>query len=112
MNVPKKTEVHKKPTRRMTRSQNVATTVDVLQPSVMANSTCRMRTRSQSSEKSANSVPSSSNTDKLHDATLDVTVSLLNMNIDGNSTYRLPPVEMQDDKESDNATTPKVATWK
>ena len=87
INVPKKTELDNKPTHRITRSQNVVSIGDLSQPSVMENEPQRMRTRSQLSEKSENSLQASKNLDNSHDATLDVTVSLLNMNIDGQKKY-------------------------
>ena len=83
INVPKKTKLDNKPTRRITKSQNVASTGDLSQPSVMENEPLRMRTRSQSSDKSEKSLQASKNLDNSHDATLDVMVSLLNLNIDG-----------------------------
>ena len=106
INVPKKTELDNKPTRRITRSKNVASTGDLSQPSVMDNEPRRMRTRSQSSEKSENSLKGSKNLDNSHDATLDVTVSLLNMNIDGTKKHIFSPMGIKDDKKTENATTP------
>ena len=108
INVPKKTELDNKPTRRITRSQNVVSTGDLSQPSVMENEPQRMRTRSQSSEKSENSLQASKNLDNSHDATLNVTVSLLNMNIDGQKKYIVSPMGIKDNKKTENGTTPKV----
>ena len=67
-----------------------------------------MRTRSQSSDKSENSLKASKNLDNSHDATLDVTVSLLNINIDGQKKYIVSPTGIKDDKKTENGTTPKV----
>ena len=108
INVPKKTELDNKPTCRITRSQNVVSTGDLSQPSVTENEPQRMRTRSQSSEKSENSLQASKNLDNSHDATLDVTVSLLNMNIDGQKKYIVSPTGIKDNKKTENGTTPKV----
>ena len=107
INVPKKTKLDNKPTCRITRSQNVVSTGDLSQPSVMENEPRRMRTRSQSS-KSENSLQASKNLDNSHDATLDVMVSLLNMNIDGQKKYIVSPTGIKDDKKTENGTTPKV----
>ena len=108
INVPKKTELDNKPTRRITRSQNVVSTGDLSQPSVTENEPQRMRTRSQSSEKSENSLQASKNLDNSHDATLDVTVSLLNMNMDGQKKYIVSPMGIKDNKKTENGTTPKI----
>ena len=108
INVAKKTELDNKPTHRITRSQNIASTGDLSQPSVTENEPWRMRTRSQSSDKSENSLKASKNLDNSHDATLDVTVSLLNMNIDGKNKYIVLPMGKKDDKKTENATIPKV----
>ena len=87
MNVPKNTELDNKPTPRITRSHKVASTGNLSQPSLTENETQRMRTRSQSSDKSENSLKSSKNMDTSRDSTLDVTVSLLNMKIDPQTKY-------------------------
>ena len=67
MNVPKNTKLENKPTPRITRSHKVATTGNLSQPSLMENETQRMRTRSQSSDKSENSLKSSKNMDTSRD---------------------------------------------
>ena len=56
LNVGNNTKFDKKPKHIITRSKNVETTSDLSQPSVTDNEPRRMRTRSQSSEKSENSV--------------------------------------------------------
>ena len=108
INVPNKTKFDKKPKCRITRSKNIETTGDLSQPSVTDNEPRRMRTRSQSSEKSENSVQSRKNPDNSHDATLDVTVSLLNLNIDGSQKHIVSPTGIKEDKKTENATTSKV----
>ena len=108
INVPKKTELDNKPTCRITRSQNIASTGDLSQPSVMENEPWGMRTRSQSSDKSENSLQASKNLDNSHDATLDVMVSLLNLKIDGQKKYIVLPMGIKDDKKTENATTEEM----
>ena len=91
MNVPKNTELDNKPTPRITRSLKVPSTGNLSQPSLMENEAQRMRTRSQSSDKSENSLKSSKNMDTSRDSTLYVTVSLLNMKIDPQTKYMVLP---------------------
>ena len=91
MNVPKNTELDNKPTPRITRSHKVASTGNLSQPSLTENEAQRMRTRSQSSDKSENSLKSSKNMDTSRDSTLDVMVSLLNMKIDPQTKYMVSP---------------------
>ena len=104
MNVPKNTELENKPTPIITRSCKVATTGNLSQPSLTENETQRMRTRSQSSDKSKNSLKSSKNMDTSCDSTLDVTVSLLNMKIDAQTKYM--------DEKGEYITTPKITPIK
>ena len=101
-NVETKTELDKKPTGRITRSQNILGTGDLSQPSVTENEPRRMRTRSQSSDKSENSQSASKNLDSTHDATMDVTVSLLNLNMDANTKYIIYPSDKKNDKKTYN----------
>ena len=108
LNVTIQTKFHKKPKNRITRSKKVETTGDLSQPSLTDNEPRRMRTRSQSSEKSENSVQNRKNLDNSHDATLDVSVSLLNMNIDGGQKERISPMSKTDDKKPENATNRKL----
>ena len=96
----------------MTRSHKVATTGNLSQPSLMENETQRMRTRSQSSDKSENSLKSSKNMDTSHDSTLDVTVSLLNMKIDAQTKYMVSPMGRKEDEKGEYITTPKITPIK
>ena len=107
LDVDNNTKFGKKPKHIITRSKNVETTVDLSQPSVMDNEARRMRTRSKSSEKSENSVQNRKNPDNSHDATLDVTVNLLNLNIDGSQKQIVLPMTITDDKKTENATKKK-----
>ena len=108
LNVTIHTKFDKKPKNIITRSKKVETTGDLSQPSLMDNEPRRMRMRSQSSEKSENSVQNRKNEDNSHDATLDVTVSLLNMNIDGSQKKIISPMSKTDDKKPENATNRKL----
>ena len=112
MNVPKNTELDNKPTPRITRSYKVASTGNLSQPSLMENEAQRMRTRSQSSDKSENSLKSSKNMDTSHDSTLDVTVSLLNMKIDPQTKYMVLPTGQKEDEKGEYITTPKITPIK
>ena len=80
-----KSEVDNRPTRRITRSHNIENTVDLSQPAVSESEPHRMRTRSQSSDHSEQSSKGNKNLDTSNDATSDVTVSLLNLQIDKNT---------------------------
>ena len=111
-NVPKNTELDNKPAPIMTRSHKVVTTGNLSQPSLRENETQRMRTRSQSSDKSENSVKSSKNMDTSRDSTLDVTVSLLNMNIDAETKYMVSPMGEKEDEKGEYITTPKITPIK
>ena len=82
MNVATKSEVDNRPTRRITRPHNIESTVDLSQPAVSESEPRRMRTRSQLSDHSEQSSKGNKNLDTSNDATSDVTVSLLNLQID------------------------------
>ena len=111
-NVDKKTDLNNKPTGRITRSQNVLGTDNLSQPSVTKNEPGRMRTRSQSSDKSENLSKSRKNLDTTHDATMDVTVSLLNMNIDENKKYIISPSGKKDNNNTHGDNTPTISKRK
>ena len=108
LNVANNTKFDKKPKHIITRSKNIEMTGDLSQPSVMDNEPRRMRMRSQSSERSENSEQNRKNQDNSHDATLDVTVSLLNLNIDGSQKQIVLPMAKTDDKKPENATNRKI----
>ena len=112
MNVPKNTELDNKPTPRITRSHKVASTGNLSQPSLMENEAQRIRTRSQSSDKSENSLKSSKNMDTSRDSTLDVMVSLLNMKIDPQRKYMVLPMGQKEDEKGEYITTPKITPIK
>ena len=112
INVPKNTELDNKPTARITRSHKVASTGNLSQPSLTENEAQRMRTRSQSSDKSENSLKSSKNMDTFHDSTLDVTVSLLNMKIDPQTKYMVSTMGRKEDEKGEYITTPKITPIK
>ena len=111
-NVEKRTELDNKPTGRITRSQNVMSTGNLSQPSVTKNEAGRMRTRSQSSDKSENLSKASKNLDTTHDATMDVMVSLLNLNIDANKKYIISPLGKKDNKNTHGDNTPTISQRK
>ena len=71
-----------------------------------------MRTRSQSSDKSENSLKSSKNMDTSRDSTLDVTVSLLNMKIDPQTKYMVSTTGRKEDEKGEYITTPKITPIK
>ena len=112
INVPKNTELDNKPTPIITRSHKVATTGNLSQPSLTENETQWMRTRSQSSDKSENSLKSSKNLDNSRDSTLEVTVSLLNMKIDSQTKYMVSPTGRKKDEKGEYTTTPKITPIK
>ena len=112
INVPKNTELDNKPTARITRSHKVASTGNLSQPSLTENEAQRMRTRSQSSDKSENSLKSSKNMDTSRDSTLDVTVSLLNMKIDPQTKYMVSTMGRKEDEKGEYITTPKITPIK
>ena len=107
--VEKTTDLDNKTTHRITRSQNVVSTSDLSQPSVTENEPARMRTRSQSSDKSEMSSKSMKTSDSTHDATMDVTVSLLNLNIDANQKYMFSPLRKKDDDITYGDFTPTIS---
>ena len=104
--VEKRTELDNKTIGRITRSQNVISTGNLSQPLVTENEAGRMRTRSQSSDKSEMSSKSMKTFDTTHDATMDVTVSLLNLNIDANKKYMISPSGKMDDRNTHGVNTP------
>ena len=108
LNVGSKPEVDNRPTCRITRSHNIPSTVELSQPSVSETEPCQMRTRSQSSDKSEQSSKGSKNLDTSNDATLDVTVSLLNLNIDQNTKYIISPKDKKDKKITEDEKIPKL----
>ena len=112
INVPKNTKLDNKPTARITRSHKVASTGHLSQPLLMENEAQRMRTRSQSSDKSENSLKSSKNMDTSRDSTLDVTVSLLNMKIDPQTKYMVSTMGRKEDEKGEYITTPKITPIK
>ena len=108
MNVGTKREVDNRPTCRITRSHNIASTVELSQPSVSKSEPHQMRTRSQSSDKSEQSSKGSKNLDTSNDATLDVTASLLNLKINQNTKYIISPKGKKDNKITEDEKIPKV----
>ena len=110
--VEKRTKLENKTTGRMTRSHNVVGTGNLSQPAVTDNEPGRMRTRSQSSKKSEMSSKSSKNFDTTHDASMGVTVSLLNLNIDQNKKYIISPSVKKDNKNTHGDNTPTISQRK
>ena len=110
--VEKRIELDNKTTGRITRSQNVVSTGNLSQPSVTENEPGRMITRSQSSDKSEMLSKSMKTFDTTHDATMDVTVSLLNLNIDANKKYMFSPSRKKDDDITYGDFTPTISQRK
>ena len=101
--VEKATDLDNKTTCRITRSQNVVSTGD--EPA-------RMRTRSQSSDKSEMSSKSMKTADSTHDEIMDVTVSVLSLNIDANHKNMFSPLGKKDDDITYGDFTPTISQRK
>ena len=110
--VEKTTDLDNKTTCRITRSQNVVSSGDLSQPSVTENEPARMRTRSQSSDKSEMSSKLMKTSDSTHDAIMDVTVSLLNLNIDANQKYMFSSSGKKDNDITYGDFTPTISQRK
>ena len=92
---------------RITRLHHIESTVDLSQPAESKSEPSQMRTRSQSSDHSEHSSKGKKNHDSSNDATLDVTVSLLNLQIDNTTKSMISADGKKDKKTTEDEKYPK-----